>query len=478
MNCLAIRTSPEKGKIMADDKYSSGNSLKILLLIAGLVIVAFVALGIFRVGGVPDINIQPAMPVIGKRTPVKIELSEPRRGLTRVKVELIQGDKSVTLEVKSYLASSQFSFWGAKTKRDLLLVEAGRQSFPGLTGGTAVIRVTADRAGTWLRHPDAEIQAISLPVRLTPPSLQVTSIQTYVTQGGCEAVAYRVGESTVRDGVRAGAWWFPGFPLPGAGKQDRFAIFAVPYDMGQPDVRLVVEDAAGNAAELGFVDKFFPKPFKTDKFKVDDKFFNKVVPAILSQSPEIKDRGNLLDNYLAINRELRQQNAETIKSFALKSKPSFLWNKPFIMLRNGKVMASFADRRIYIYQDKEIDHQDHLGFDLAITQQAPIPAANDGIVVYAKYFGIYGNAVLIDHGYGLMTIYGHLSSIMVKEGQKVEAGAIIGKSGETGLAGGDHLHFCTILQGLPVNPVEWWDGHWIKDRIAKKLGSAFPFNER
>ena len=63
----------------------------------------------------------------------------------------------------------------------------------------------------------------------------------------------------------------------------------------------------------------------------------------------------------------------------------------------------------------------------------------------------------------------------MKEGQKVARGDIIGKTGETGLAGGDHLHFCTLLQGLPVNPVEWCDSHWIKDRISRKLGSAFPY---
>jgi murein DD-endopeptidase MepM/ murein hydrolase activator NlpD len=97
------------------------------------------------------------------------------------------------------------------------------------------------------------------------------------------------------------------------------------------------------------------------------------------------------------------------------------------------------------------------------------------VVAYANFFGIYGNAVVIDHGYGLQSIYGHLSSIAVSEGQKVSRGDIIGKTGETGLAGGDHLHFCTLLQGIPVNPVEWSDSHWIKDRIAKKMGPAFPF---
>jgi murein DD-endopeptidase MepM/ murein hydrolase activator NlpD len=418
------------------------------------------------------------MPVIGKRTPVKVELSEPRRGLTHVKIELIQGDKAATLAEKRYPFSSQFSFWSSKNEKDVLLAEAGRQALPSLKGGAAIIRVTADRAGTWLRHPDATVQEISLPVRLTPPTLQVTSIQTYVTQGGCEAVTYRVGDSTVRDGVRAGGWWFPGYPLPGRGKQDRFALFAVPFDMAQPDAKLVAEDAAGNSAEIGFIDKFFPKPFRSDDLQINDAFLNKVVPEILSQTPEMKDLGNVLDNYLAINRELRQKDAAILKSLAQKSSPSFLWSKPFFMMPNGKVMASFADRRTYLYQGKEIDRQTHLGFDLAVTEQAPIPAANDGTIIYAKYFGIYGNAVVIDHGYGLMTIYGHLSSIAVAEGQKIARGAIIGKTGATGLAGGDHLHFCTLLQGLPVNPVEWWDGHWIKDRVSKKLGPSFQFTEQ
>jgi murein DD-endopeptidase MepM/ murein hydrolase activator NlpD len=454
------------------------NSLKVLLVVLAIIILAFVGIGIFRAGSAPDIKIQPEMAAIGKRTPVKVEISESQRGLTYVKVELIQGDKAATLAEKNYPFGSQFSFWGAKTVKDILLTEAGRQSLPGLTGGTAVIRVTAGRAGTWLRHPDAAIQEISLPVRLTPPTLQVTSIQTYVAQGGCEAVTYRVGESAARDGVHAGEWWFPGYPLPGGGKQDRFAIFSVPYDMGQPDAKLFVEDAAGNSAELSFIDKFFPKPFKSDNLQVGDSFLNKVVSEIMAQTPEMKDRGNVLDNYLAINRELRQKDGEILKSMAQKSSHSFLWSKPFFMLPNGKVMASFGDRRTYLYQGKEIDRQTHLGFDLAVTEQSPIPAANDGIIVYAKYFGIYGNAIVIDHGYGLMTIYGHLSSIAVAEGQKIARGAIIGKTGATGLAGGDHLHFCTILQGLPVNPVEWWDGHWIKDRISKKLGPSFQFTEQ
>lgn len=460
---------------MAEDAFGSGRSFKPVLLILGAIVLALVGLAIFRVGGSPDIKIQPKMGVIGKRTPVTVEVFERRRGLVHVRIELTQSGKSVVLADKTYTPGSQFPFMGSKTDKDTLTVEAGRRSFPSLTGGEATIRVIADRAGTWLRHPSARVAEITLPVRLTPPSLQVTSIQTYVSQGGSEAVTYRVGESTVRDGVRAGKWWFPGYPLPGGGPRDRFAIFAIPYDMAQPNVRLVAEDAAGNGAEMGFVEKFTPRPPGSDIIEVSDAFLNKVVPEILSQSPEIKEQGTLLESYLAINRDLRRKNAETIQALSRKSQQAFLWTRPFLMMPNTKVMASFAERRTYKYQGREIDQQDHLGFDLAQTRQAPIPAANSGIVALAGYLGIYGNTVILDHGFGMMTIYSHLSSLAVSQGQKIARGDVIGKTGETGLAGGDHLHFCTLLQGLPVDPREWSDGHWVKDRIAKKLGAGFPF---
>jgi murein DD-endopeptidase MepM/ murein hydrolase activator NlpD len=119
-----------------------------------------------------------------------------------------------------------------------------------------------------------------------------------------------------------------------------------------------------------------------------------------------------------------------------------------------------------------VDAQTHLGFDLAVVAHTPVPASNRGVVLRARYFGIYGNSVVLDHGLGLGTLYAHLSSIDVKEGQTVERGAVLGRTGATGLAGGDHLHFTTLVRGLPVNPVEWWDAAWIRDRVAAKTGPA------
>ena len=118
---------------------------------------------------------------------------------------------------------------------------------------------------------------------------------------------------------------------------------------------------------------------------------------------------------------------------------------------------------------KKIDQQVHLGYDLSVTQHVGVVASNDGQVVYAAPLGIYGNCIVVDHGYGLQSIYGHLSEIAVHEGDMVKHGQIMGKSGQTGMAGGDHIHFSMQLEGVQSDPKEWWDGHWIHDHIAKRV---------
>jgi len=178
---------------------------------------------------------------------------------------------------------------------------------------------------------------------------------------------------------------------------------------------------------------------------------------------------DLLKNFLAINRDLRKANNQALVELAARSRPEFQWTEPFLQLSNSQVEASFADHRIYKYRGKEVDRQDHLGYDLATVARAPVAASNDGIGMMAQYFGIYGNTIVLDHGYGLLSLYGHLSAFGVKEEDRVKRAQTIGQSGETGLAGGDHLHFSMILQGTQVDAREWWDPHWVHDRIQVKL---------
>ncbi len=150
---------------------------------------------------------------------------------------------------------------------------------------------------------------------------------------------------------------------------------------------------------------------------------------------------------------------------------SFLFDGAFVR-QPGKTMATFGDRRSYFYQGKQIDNQIHLGVDIASFVQSPIKAANAGRVIFAGFYGIYGECVIVDHGLGLQSLYGHLSRIDVAEGQEVARDAVIGLSGATGMAGGDHLHFGILVSGVPVDPIEWWDPNWIKNNVEDRLADA------
>jgi len=454
-------------------------SPKKIVIVAGLLVVVWAAASALKIGTAPTVEVTSDLPGIGPLTRIETVAAGPGRGMAGLRVELRQGDLQEVLFDETYATRSTWVFWGERTDAKTVAVEVGRETHPALVEGDAKIVVSAWPAPSWLRRGSPTVEELTLPVRLMPPLLQVVSSHHYVAQGGAEVVVYRVGETAVRDGVEVGQWWFPGYPLPGGGAQDRFALFAAPYDSADPSlIRLVAADDVGNEFGRNFVDQFFARPMRSDDIQVSEAFMEKVVPEILSQSPEIRDQGSLLENYLAINGDLRRLNGQTLAELGGASNPSFAWNDVFLQMPNAQVMSAFADRRTYNFDGEAVDQQDHLGFDLASVKRAPILSANAGRVVLARYFGIYGNTVVVDHGYGLQSLYAHLSEIRVGEGEVVERGQTVGLSGETGLAGGDHLHFTMLLHGLAVNPREWWDAHWLTDRLDLKLGDALPFEPR
>jgi len=457
-----------------------------LLTFAVLLVLVVVGLALFRVGPAPEVTVAPELPGIGPATGIAVRAAESGRGLSSLRVELAQGDRTWLLAERSYEPRSFWALWGSRTESDEIRVEAGKTLQPELAAGEATVRVLAGRAGTWLRHPDPAVTEVTLPVRLTPPTLTVLSRPNIVTQGGSGVVVYAVGEGTTRDGVSVGEAFFPGYALAhGEGPAtpgERFSLYAAPYAVDDPDFgrgevaaaasvfRLVAEDELGNRTEVPFLDTFRPHPVTTDTIQLSDAFMGRVMPEILAATPGLGDRGSLLANYLAANGELRRENAATLLRLAAESRPTILWRGPFRQLSNSKVMAPFADRRTYVYEGQAVDRQDHLGYDLASHSRAPVEAANRGVVVLAEYFGIYGNTVVLDHGCGLATLYAHLSSIAVGVGEEVETGQILGQTGQTGLAGGDHLHFSVLVHGRFVQPLEWWDERWVRDRITARLG--------
>jgi murein DD-endopeptidase MepM/ murein hydrolase activator NlpD len=428
----------------------------------------------FRVGPTPTIELRTDRPAIGKTTMVSAVFSEPVQGLGAVRLELVQGDRVDVLGSQTFERPAPFP-WSRGAGEGEATVDAvvGSRSHDWLVEGEAVLRAVADRSVGFLRRQDPVIVEKTLQVRLRPPRLEVLSSQHYGRQGGSGAVVYRVGETAVSSGVRAGDHISEGSPVDGGGPGERFVIYALPWDLDDESaIRLFAEDDAGNRVETAFLDLFKARPPRTDDIQLTDGFLERVVPAIASRTAGFDDSGSLLDQYLEINGNLRQAELDRVAALSEKSEPGFLWSGPFLQMANSARMAGFAEVRSYHYGGEPVDRQTHLGIDLASTSRAPVPAPNSGRVLFAGWMTLYGNAVIIDHGYGLLTICSHLSTIEVDDGDWVERGQIIGASGATGLAGGDHLHLEFFVHGQSVDPFQWLDAAWIENNITSKIPGA------
>ena len=426
----------------------------------------------------PRIDIRQPGTFIGQASALSLVVESPGGKFSKVDVTLEQGGR--VHQVFALAQPSDASVRQESAERLYIMRTIGKRDVPDLQPGAARIVVRAARPVLFgLRQAESETTR-DVQVRLEPPRLAVLSSFHYINHGGAEFAVYRATPPDVESGVRVGDQTYPGFPASGVGIQGdagtKVAFFALLHDQDlRAPISVYARDEAGNEAATPLDHMAFPKPFARSRIVIDDTFLLKVVPAIAATNPGMRlttGPGDLLASFLRINKDMRSYNAKTIAEQARRTAPRMLWKEPFQPLGNAAVEARFADNRTYVYQGEEVDRQVHLGFDLAVTQHVPVLAANTGVVLYASDLGIYGNCVIIDHGLGVQSLYGHLSSIAVKMDDRVEKGQELGRSGMTGLAAGDHLHFTMLVNGHPVNPVEWWDQKWIQDRVFRKIAAA------
>ena len=430
----------------------------------------------------PSIDLHGPERYVGQTSVLDFSVDALEGTITSVEAVLQQGETRVPLF--SLDAPGEARVEQETLGRIRIVRRFDRNVITGVTEGAAQLTVTAIRptfyglrqASTSLRHP--------LELRFEPPRLTVLSSQHYVNHGGAEMVVYRVTPTDVESGVLVDEQFYPGFPatsagITGADDSRRVAFFALLHnqDLHAP-MHVFARDPAGNETRVDLDHRTFPKNFRRRRITVGDDFIQRVVPAIAEQSDAARallsnvPEDDLVTRYVRINTALRQENAEYLLALAEKTEPRLLRQGPFRQLGNSQVESGFADHRTYLYDGREIDQQVHLGFDLAATANVAILASNHGAVMHADFLGIYGNCVVVDHGMGLQSLYAHLSSIGVQVGDAVAQGQEIGRSGMTGLAGGDHLHFTMLLHGRPVTPIEWWDPHWVEDRVARKIARA------
>ncbi len=412
-------------------------------------------------GDPPVIQTRSAELFVNKEYVHEVRASDDGTGLESLRVWLVAGDKEYELVNQAFPGSL---FTGADLSGEQSVQAPIDARKLGLADGDALLHIEA-KDYSW--RGNVAHQEVPISIDTKPPRIGLETGLTYVRRGGSEAVVYTVSDDTKRDGVEVGEFWFPGFAHP-LERGKRFALWALAPGQ-DPDARprVVAEDAAGNRATIGVAINVIEREFPSDTIQVSESFM----------TDKANELGVALDGgaeaaYLKINGEMRRENDAKIRQLCRESSGERLWSGAFVQMPNTHVGARFAETRSYVVDGRRIDQQVHLGYDLASTTHAPVPAANDGVVVFAGELGIYGNTAIVDHGLGLFSLYGHLSELGVTRGDAVQKGASLGKSGQTGLAGGDHLHYAVLLSGIFVDPLEWFDPKWIADHLEPKLAPA------
>jgi murein DD-endopeptidase MepM/ murein hydrolase activator NlpD len=395
---------------------------------------------------------------IGRQKKIEITFSDKKSGLSQISAEIVQDNKGRILAAEN------------------ITTRGNRQKIVSLTIDTAALKLHDGPATIKFSATDYSLfknqNTLLLPVNIdtVPPQIFLLNPINNVNQGGTCFITYRISKPITTTGVYVNDYFTPSYSVLVDNKITSLVYFAIPMDATKinTSIKVVARDAAGNEGAAAIPSVIKEKKFRKDKMNLSDTFLQQKMPEFQAMVSTLQGK-TPLEIFIYVNGQMRNDNFRTIQSICLKSSPKQLWEGAFLRMSRAKPMALFGDSRTYLAGGKEIASSLHVGVDLASTMHAAIEAANSGIVVFAGALGIYGNAVIIDHGQGLFSLYGHLSAIDTSVGKSVKKEEIIGHSGMSGLAGGDHLHFSIIAGGQFVNPQEWWDPHWINDNVTRKM---------
>lgn len=438
----------------------------ILLVVVVLVPIAWILVVRFE-GEKPAVDIRLASSSLGLSQELVVSLSDSKSGLRDVWVGIVKDGKDYIL-LKKEFPGSGFIGAGERDKESFAVVLEPKSL--GISDGPATLRIVT-RDYSWRGGFDGNQTLVEKPVTIDtkPPAISVLTRFHNIAQGGAGLAIYRISEPCSGAGVYVGEDYYPGYSGYFKDANIWLAFFALRYDQGSKTKMFVqAVDTAGNRSVSGIPRYVIRKRFSKDALNISDRFLSQKMPEFHNEIPNSADLSPL-EMFLKVNRELRRVNYEKIVDVVQQSDPALHWKDAFLRLPNSARRAGFADHREYRYHGKLIDEQVHLGIDLASLARSPVPASNNGRIVCGERIGIYGNTVIIDHGFGLFSMYSHLSDITVEKGQSVAGGDIIGHTGTTGLAGGDHLHYGIMIHHTFVNPVEWWDASWIENNVLVKI---------
>jgi len=440
------------------------------LVLAALLVGGGTLLWIRAEGTAPSVEGPDALLAGTAGASVALALADTGSGLRALRVDLVHARGEIALLAEDY--PGNLLSGGVRTEHAVqLALEPERLAE---IAGDAVLRI-AVRDWSWrgVFRGNETIRELPVSVDLQPPHIEISTGLTYAKQGGSGAVAYRVSESPARDGVQVGEHFFRGFPRPGGLDGERVALFAIPTDASEKvPVAVVAEDAAGNASRASWPLVVKRRRLPDANVTLSRNFLENVVPRFTDR--KLDSTNELVAAFDEINTRVRGESEERVRALLADPAIDFISDARLEQLRSSKVTSRFGEHRTYFFEGRPVSSAIHYGYDLASFAAAPVTTAAAGRIVYAGKLGIYGSCVLVDHGLGLATLYGHLSRLDVAAGTRVEQGQRIGLSGDTGLAGGDHLHFAVLVGETYVDPLEWWDARWMQTHIYSRFHASRP----
>ncbi len=456
---------------MARNKQKGGS---IAGKIIGTLLVAGIAAGAWFLYTAPQFErVKPKIEAPAKlywnrTTPLKIKVTD-NVALKDYQIELSDGENSIVLD--------QAPFEKQAAEETLVVKYPRKDKTLDPKAKHMVLTITVNDKSMWnMMSGNSAKKTIDVYVDYKRPNVNIVANSRMINQGGSALVVFQAEDDNMdKLYVEANHNIFKPEPYK---KEGYYAVLiAWPFVDDSFDAKIVATDKAKNKREV-HIPFYHKNPrYKTSYIKATDSFIDGKITDLASGNPDYATITDKLEKLKAINETMRLKNEALIHKLSKNVSNEMLnsWKmKKFYPLRNGKKVASFGDHRYYYYGKKDniVSESYHVGYDLASNSMANIVASNPGKVVYADENGIYGNMPMIDHGLGLYTLYGHCSQLMVQEGDEVHAGQVIAKTGTTGLAMGDHLHFGMVIQGVEVRPVEWFDQSWIKKFIDNVFKQA------
>ena len=403
-----------------------------------------------------------------RKAPLSVELVD-NRGLKSYELILSDGQNHVMLD-------QQLLEKGGIKNQEILVKYPKKSTLnPSAKKFTLTIRVTDTSFWNYFAGNTQE-KIVHIIVDYKRPRITVLSNSYSITQGGSALVIFQASDDNLEElYIDTGKKHFKVQPY----KEEGYYASLIAWSFMEKDfnAKIIAKDKAGNTRKTEIPFYLKNHNYKVSWIRARDKFIEGKITDLIENSDDFNHITAKFEKLKAINETMRLSNEAKIHGLAENLSTDILteWKiKRFYPLKNAQRVASFGDERHYYYKTKknEVSHAYHVGYDLASTKMAPIKTSNAGIVVYAEENGIYGNMPMINHGLGLYTLYGHCSSLLVSEGDEVSAGESIAKTGKSGLALGDHLHFGMLVQGVEVRPVEWFDKNWIRKNIDKMFKDA------